>query len=105
MENLNELDAIFDEIATIKVAPRNICLKATKDTYKTIVYLSVATDHEGLYEISDIQDKDKRSCIVVQGLSEALEIGSWVKKSELSDLIRQNKDIRFIIGEMRTLDK
>jgi|GEM_PF-2436342 len=98
MENFNELDAIFYEIVTIKVAPKNSRVKIAKDTYKTVVYLSVATDQRDLYEISNIRDKDKRSCIVVQGLSEALEIGSWIKKSELSDLIRQNKDIRFIVG-------
>ncbi len=107
MTNLDsELDAIFDKIVTITEAPKlpkNRRVKTTSETgtnieVNTKIYLSVPTDHQYLYEVSDIQDKENRSSIVVQGLSEALEVGSWIRKSELSILEKQNKNIRFIIG-------
>lgn len=105
MENFNDLDEIFDNIVIVTIAPKNIRVKTT-NTYKTVVvYLSVPSDQRDLYEISDIRNKDKRSCIVVQGLIDTFEIGSWIQKSELGDLVRQNKNIQFIIGEVRTLDK
>lgn len=106
MEYFKELDEIFDKEIVIKVAPelpKNSRLK-TGTNYKTIVFLSIATDQRDLYEIYDIQDKDQRNCIVIQGLNEALEVGSWIKRSELPDLIRLNKNIKFI-GGVRTLDK
>lgn len=53
-----------------------------------------------LDEISDIRNKNKRSCIVVQGLSDSkfIEVSSWIKRNELSDLIEHNNDVRFIVG-------
>lgn len=110
MEDYNELDAIFDEIVTIKVAPKlpkNRRVKTTSETginieVNTKIYLSVPVDHQYLYEVSDIVDKENSSFIVVKGLKDALEVGSWIKRSELGDLIRQNRGIRFIIGEVRT---
>lgn len=108
---MSVLDGIFDKIIDIKVAPKILPTNSRVRTHKkasnhletketnTVVYLSVPTDHQYLYEISDIQDKDKRSCIIVQGLkdSNSLEVGSWIKRSELDDLIRHNKNIRFIV--------
>lgn len=111
MDNLDaELDAIFDKIVEIKVAPEIPKKSRVKPTIRivtkletcpeasTIVYLSEPSDQKDIYEISDIRDKENRSFIVVQGLSEALEIGSWIRKSELDNLKRQNRDIRFVIG-------
>lgn len=108
MTNLDSmLDAIFNEIVTITEAPKlpknrrvkTISKTVTNIEVNTIIYLSVPVDHQYLYEVFEIEDKDKRSSITVKGLKDSIEIGSWVKISELGDLIRQNRDtIRFIIG-------
>lgn len=103
-----ELDEIFSKIVTITEAPKlpkssrvkTISKTGNNIEVNTKIYLSVPVDHQDLYEVFEIEDKDKRSSITVKGLKDSIEIGSWVKRNELGDLIRQNRDtIRFIIGD------
>jgi hypothetical protein len=101
-----ELDEIFSKVVEIQIAPtlpkKSHLKTGTKlencSKVSIIVYLSEPSDQKEILEVTDLKYIDNRSCITVKGISETLGIGSWIRKSELNDLKRQNRDIRFIIG-------
>lgn len=106
MENQSiddELDEIFSKEVKIQTAPK-IQKKSPLNTGKKIkvsliIYLSEPSDQKDIFEIINLKYiSNKSCCITVKGLSETLEIGSWIRKSELEDIKRKNRDIRFIIG-------
>ncbi|KKG79805.1 hypothetical protein [Methanosarcina mazei] len=107
MENKSiddELNEIFSKEVEIQIAPtlhkKSQLKTGTKIKISLIIYLSEPSDQKDIFEVTDLKYiSNQSSCITVKGLSETLEIGSWIRKSELKDLKRQNKDIKFIGGE------
>lgn len=67
---------------------------------KSIVLLAEPSDHKDFYEVISIKDTGKNPFVIVQGIEDApfLVVSSWIHKSELSDLIQKNRDIKFITG-------
>lgn len=106
MENKSlddELNEIFSKEFEIQIPPKiqkkRPLNTGTNQKISLIIYLSEPSDQKDIFEVTDLKYISNRSsCITVKGLRETLEIGSWIRKSELPDLIRLNKDIRFAIG-------
>lgn len=100
-DELNEIFSKEVEIQITHTLQKKRPLKTgTKIKVILIIYLSEPSDQKDIFEITDLKYISNRSsCITVKGLRETLEIGSWIRKKELPDLIRLNKDIKFIGGE------
>ena len=80
------LDEIFFEIVTLDKTPRSI----------VNVRLIVPSDHKEILEVIDIEGLNS---IKIEGLNDSdyLEVGSWIRISELKGLKRRNKQINFIV--------
>lgn len=84
---MTSLDGIFDQIESIEENS-----ESEPKTYISI-YLTSPPDQKDIYEVANIS-------VYIEGLNgiDSLDIGSWIKQSELKELKNKNRNIKFIYG-------